>query len=212
MTLELTVPPILWTLALVTGAIAVLLLVAACVIEGLRNRRDGPVTATLERDGTKSRSGLWTLLLGLLGGLLGLVTGSVLSHRRSGPASVPKLWTLGWATAVIAVALLLAAWTGEEIRNRRHEPVRAAIERDLGFTLGTPFVKRNGLLDEVIMVMQVEPGKPMAEAGAEPRDVILGYTDTRDFFDDLQESRAASFGILAARDGKTLRLVVSIPP
>ncbi len=197
--------PILWTLALVTGAIAVALLVAAYTIEGIRSRRDRPVRDTLERDEAKPPLILWALL-GLLGGLLG----SVLSQRRSRPASVPTLWTLGWATAVIAVALLLAAWTGEAIRNRRHEPVRAALERDLGFRLGTPYVKANGL-KEVIMIMQVEPRKPMAEAGGKAGDVVMGYTDTRDLFDDLQESRGASFSIPIARNAERMQIVLSVP-
>jgi len=61
-----------------------------------------------------------------------------------------------------------------------------------------------------MMIMEVAPGKPMAEAGIEAGDVITG--DTRDFIDDLQESRGASFAISVVRNGSSMQLVVSVPP
>jgi hypothetical protein len=62
------------------------------------------------------------------------------------------------------------------------------------------------------MIMQVEPGKPMTEAGMKARDVVRGYYDTRDFFDDLQDSRGGSFTISIERGGKNQQLVLRVPP
>ena len=200
------VPPALWTLGLATALTAVVLLVAAWASEKRSRRRSGPIGAGLPQDHVKIRPGLCAL--GFLGGLLGLLAGLTLSGRSRGPGSSPTLWRLGLASAGIAVVLLVAAWAKEEIRNRRQAPISAALERDLGSRLGTPYLEG----DEVVMIMEVEPGKPMDEAGVEARDVVTGYDDTRDFFDDLQESRGASFTLSLVRNGNPLQLLVSVPP
>ena len=212
------VPPILWTLGLAAGVIAVVLLLAASIKHDLQNWRDRRTRTAGEGNQVKVRRRLWAM--GLLGGLLGWAIGLAPPRRTSRPDSPRTLWALGLVTALIAVVLLLAAWTKAELRARRLAPIRAALEQDLGFRLGTRFTpapaEGRGVFrrylegEKVMMIMEVAPGKPMAEAGIEAGDVITG--DTRDFINDLQESRGASFAISVVRNGSSMQLVVSVPP
>jgi S1-C subfamily serine protease len=82
-----------------------------------------------------------------------------------------------------------------------------ALERDLGFELGTPYLEGK----EVMMITRVQPGKPMAQAGAEARDIILGYTDSRDFYQQLDRSRGDSMQMTLARAGREVVVTLTVP-
>jgi S1-C subfamily serine protease len=78
---------------------------------------------------------------------------------------------------------------------------------ELGFDYGTPY--RDGR--EQLVITRVEAGKPMADAGLRPGDVLPAYSDTRDFFRDLARSRGSALSVAVQRDGGKMTAAVRVP-
>jgi hypothetical protein len=122
-------------------------------------------------------------------------------------------------TAVAFVVLVL--YMADSYRSWANAPVQDAIEHDLGFRIGTPYVDpeaptfRDRLFGgrEVITIERVVPGKPMAQAGVRSHDILIAphYGDTRDLFDDLNRARGGTFAMTVERDGKRAEAVVAVP-
>jgi len=110
---------------------------------------------------------------------------------------------------VLGAAVIAAAVVVVELEGRHYSEIAPALKSDLGFDHGSPY--RDGR--EVFIIAVVEPGKPMAAAGALAGDRVLGsrYRSIPRFYFDLEKNRGASFTFEVEREGSVRTITVSVP-
>jgi hypothetical protein len=83
---------------------------------------------------------------------------------------------------------------------------KPALQQDLGFATGSPYINAGGVLVEVLTVEDVVPGGIFDKAGVQKGDIIVDYSLT-ELYRELEKNRGGSLTIPVVNggDGPPLR-------
>lgn len=119
---------------------------------------------------------------------------------------------LVWVMVIFAVGVVvtdvLLYWQ-EERRNRVRNPIVEDIHRQIGFRDATPYVKGR----EVILLVQVTPNKPFAQAGIQQGDQMdPSVFPTLDcIYTDILSAQGHSLRIPVIRSWRHLVFTIQVP-